>query len=119
MKTLAIAAVIAAAATSASAFDIGSTGVSIGGTLDANYTTGISEYAVDLTPRAQFSSWGVTFGAESTFDIMGLNEGDVFKGVDLDAAYEIGDTGLTAYGEVGTDGDFNFGDFKMGVSFSF
>lgn len=119
MKTLAIASVIALAAGAASAAEIGNTGISIGGTIDANYTTGIGEYAVDLTPRAQYSSWGITFGAETTFDIMGLNDGDIFQGMSLDAAYEIGGTGLTAYGEVGTDADFNFGDVKMGVTFAF
>jgi len=48
-----------------------------------------------------------------------LNEGDVFKGVDFEAGYTIGGTGLRAYGEIGTDADFEFGDATLGVSFAF
>ena len=48
-----------------------------------------------------------------------LNEGDVFKGVDFEAGYTIGGTGLRAYGEIGTDADFEFGDATVGVSFAF
>jgi len=119
MKTLALATALIVAAGAASAVEIGNTGISIGGTVDANYTTGLDVWAVDLTPRAQYSSWGITFGAETTFDVMGLNDGDIFKGLLLDAAYKIGNTGLTAYGEIGTDADFTFGDAKIGVSFAF
>ena len=119
MKTLALATALVVAAGAVSAAEIGNTGISIGGTVDANYTTGLDMFAVDLTPRAQYSSWGVTFGAETTFDVMGLNDGDIFKGLALDAAYEIGDTGLTAYGEIGTDADFTFGDAKIGVLLAF
>jgi hypothetical protein len=119
MKTLAIASIIALAAGAASAAEIGNTGISIGGTVDANYTTGLDVWAVDLTPRAQFAQWGVMFGAETTFDVMGLNNGDIFKGIALDASYEIGNTGLTAYGEISTDADFTFGDAKIGVAFTF
>jgi hypothetical protein len=50
---------------------------------------------------------------------MKLNDNDVFKGVDFEAKYPIGTTGLTAYGEVSTDSDFEFGDVKIGASFKF
>ena len=119
MKIAAIATAAILAASSASAIDLGSTGISLGGKVDANYTTGLDTYAVEFVPRAVYSAFGVGFGVETTFDVMGLNDGDVFKGLDFDASYEIGGTGLKAYGEVGTDADFEFGDVKMGVSFSF
>jgi len=119
MKTLALATAFVAAAGAASAFELGTTGVAIGATMDANYTTGANEFAIDFTPAATFSNWGIDFSASTTFDVMGLNNGDIFQGLDLDAGYTIGNTGLRAYGTVGTDADFNFGDFKMGVTFSF
>lgn len=119
MKTLALATALVVAAGSASAFDIGSTGVSVGATMDANYTTGVDAFAIELTPAATFNNWGVDFAASTTFDVMGLNNGDIFQGVDFGAGYTIGTTGLRAYGTVGTDADFNFGDVKMGVTFSF
>ena len=118
MKIAAIAVAATLATSAASAAEIGNTGISVGGKVDANYTTGLDNFAVDFIPRASYSAFGVGFGVETTFDIMGLNDDDVFKGIDLDASYEVM-PGLTAYGEVGTDADFEFGDVKMGVSFSF
>ena len=119
MKTLALATALIVAAGAASAVELGTTGVSLGGTLDANYTTGVDTYAVELTPRAGYSAFGVAFGVETTLDVMTLNEGDVFQGLDFDASYDLFNTGATVYGEVGTDADFEFGDVKVGVSFAF
>ena len=121
MKTLALATALFGAllASSANAGEIGNTGISLGGTLDTNYTTGENVFAVDFIPRAQFSNWGILFGAQTTLDVMGLNDGDIFKGIDLDASYDIGTTGLKAYGKIGTDSDFVFGNAKIGVSFAF
>jgi hypothetical protein len=118
MKIAAIAATAMVVASSASAIELGNTGVSLGGKVDMNYTTGLDTYAVDFIPRASYSAFGVGFGVETTFDVMGLNDDEVFKGIDLDASYEIM-PGLEAYGEVGTDADFEFGDVKMGVTFAF
>ena len=50
---------------------------------------------------------------------MNLNGDDVFKGLDFSAEYAVGTTGLTAYGEVSTDSDFEFGDVKVGAKFAF
>ena len=119
MKIAAIAVAATLAATAASAAEIGATGVSVGATVDANYTTGVDTYAVDFTPRAGYSAFGVAFGVETTFDVLTLNEGDVFKGLDFDASYSLGATGASVYGEVGTDKDFEFGDVTVGAKFSF
>ena len=85
-----------------------------------NYTTGIEEWALEATPEVGFEAYGANLTVGSTFDLMGLNEDDVFKGLDFGAEYNIGVIpGLTAYGEIGTDADFEFGDATMGVKFAF
>lgn len=121
MKTLAMAAAASLIAASASAADFGLMGqtVSVGGEVDSNYNTGTEEFSVEFIPSAGITAWGVDFEASTTFDIMELNEGDVFEGLDLEAGYTIGGTGLRAYGEIGTDADFEFGDATVGVSFKF
>jgi len=105
-------------ATQASAFDLGN-GLSAGAEVDMNYTTGVETWALEATPELGLSMMGAAFTVGSTFDLMKLNEDDVFKGVDFEASYPIGMTGLTAYGEVSTDSDFEFGDVKIGASFKF
>jgi len=119
MKIAAFAAAATLVATSASAIELGNTGVSLGGMFDTKYDTGVEEFAMEFVPKASFTNWGVDFAASTTFDILGLNEDDVFKGVDFEAGYTIGGTGLRAYGEIGTDADFEFGDATFGVSFEF
>lgn len=120
MKIAAIAAAATLVATSASAIELGNTGVGIGGKFDTKYDTGTEEFAMEFVPKASFTNWGVDFAASTTFDILELNsDDDIFKGVDLEAGYTIGGTGLRAYGEIGTDADFEFGDATVGVSFEF
>jgi len=124
MKIAAIAAatmvtLAACAGTEAEAVELGNTGVSLGGKFDTKYDTGAEEFAMEFVPKAGINRWGVDFEASTTFDVLGLNEDDVFKGIDLEAGYTIGNTGLRAYGEIGTDADFEFGDATVGVSFEF
>jgi hypothetical protein len=124
MKIAAIAAatmvtLAACAGTEAEAIELGNTGVSLGGKFDTKYDTGVEEFAMEFVPKAGINRWGVDFEASTTFDVLGLNDDDVFKGIDLEAGYTIGGTGLRAYGEIGTDADFEFGDATVGVSFEF
>lgn len=125
MKIAAIAAatmvtLAACAGTEAEAIELGNTGVGIGGKFDTKYDTGTEEFAMEFVPKASFTNWGVDFAASTTFDILELNsDDDIFKGLDLEAGYTIGNTGLRAYGEIGTDADFEFGDATVGVSFEF
>lgn len=121
MKYAAVAAVAVFAATQASAIELGG-GFKAGGEVDMNYTTGVEEWALEATPEVGFAAAGVDFTVGSTFDLMKLNEDDVFKGLDFGAEYDLGGVGingLKAYGEVSTDKDFEFGDITMGVNFSF
>lgn len=119
MKIAAIAAAALLTATTASAVELGNTGVSLGGKFDTKYDTGAEEFAMEFVPKASIVQWGVDMSASTTFDVLNLNEGDLFKGLDLEAGYTIGGTGLRAYGEIGTDADFEFGDATIGVSFEF
>lgn len=100
-------------------FNVAGQTVSVGGKVDANYDTGTELYAMEFVPKAGINAWGVDFGVETTFDMLQLNDGDVFQGLDYTAGYTIGDTGLRAYGEISSDADFEFGDATVGVSFSF
>ena len=124
MKFAAIAAatmatLAACAGTEAEAIELGG-GLKAGAEIDMNYTTGIEEWALEATPEVGFEAYGADLTVGSTFDLMGLNEDDVFKGLDFGAEYNIGVIpGLTAYGEIGTDADFEFGDATMGVKFAF
>lgn len=116
-------AVLATAATllvasQASAFDLGN-GLSAGAEVDMNYTTGTELWALEATPEVGLGLMGADLTVGSTFDLMNLNGDDVFKGLDFSAEYAIGATGLTAYGEVATDSDFEFGDVKVGAKFAF
>ena len=112
----------ACAATDVEAADlvIGGQTISAGGKFDTSYDTGTEEWAMEFVPKAGINAWGVDFTASTTFDVLELNSNDdIFKGLDLEAGYTIGGTGLRAYGEIGTDSDFEFGDATVGVSFEF
>ena len=105
-------------ATSASAVDLGN-GLTAGAEIDMNYTTGTELWALEATPEVGLGLLGTEVTVGSTFDLMNLNGDDTFKGLDFSAEYAVGATGLTAYGEVSTDSDFEFGNVKMGASFAF
>lgn len=119
MKNVLIAGAVAAiTATNISAAELGSTGINIGAKLDGHYTTGVDEWSIDFVPSAGFNKWGIDFKGSTTIDVIELNDGDIFQGLDLEAGYSLVE-GLRAYGEVSADADLEFGDITMGVSFSF
>ena len=115
------AATLIMASTAASAMDFTIAGqtLSAGGKADVNYDTGTELWAMEFVPSVGLNAWGTDFKASTTFDVINLNEGDVFQGIDFEAGYSLGQTGLRAYGEIGTDADLEFGDATVGVSFSF
>lgn len=120
MKTTIVAAALVLTAGMASAADLNIAGqtISAGGEFDMNYTTGEDVFALDFTPTAGVEAWGVDFEVSSTFDVLQINEGDLFQGLDLEAGYTITD-GLRAYAEIETDADLEFGDLTTGVTFAF
>ena len=119
MKNVLTATALAAiTATHISAAELGSTGINIGAEVDMNYTTGVEDWSIDFIPEAGFNKWGVDFKGSTTIDVIELNDGDIFQGLDFEAGYSLTDN-LRAYGEVSADQDWDFGDIKAGVSFSF
>ena len=117
--TVAATLIMASSADSAMDFTVAGQTLSAGGKADLNYDTGTELWAMEFVPSVGLNAWGTDFKASTTFDVINLNEGDVFKGVDFEAGYTIGGTGLRAYGEIGTDADLEFGDATVGVSFAF
>ena len=111
--------IMASTAVSAMDFTIAGQTLSAGGKADVNYDTGTELWAMEFVPSVGLNAWGTDFKASTTFDVINLNEGDVFQGIDFEAGYSLGQTGLRAYGEIGTDADLEFGDATVGVSFSF
>lgn len=120
MKTTIVAAALVLTAGMASAADLNIAGqtISAGGEFDMNYTTGEDVFALDFKPKAGINAWGVDFEVSSTFDVLQVNEGDLFQGLDLEAGYTI-TNGLRAYAEIATDADLEFGDLTTGVTFAF
>ena len=116
MKTVIFSVALATVATSVSAIDLGN-GFSMGAEIDTSYVTGVDTWALEATPYAAISQYGITLKAETTVDVLKINEGDVFKGVDLSAEYAW--NGFTTYTEVSSDKDFEFGDITIGAKIKF
>lgn len=122
MKTfiLATAATLAlATAATAADFTVAGQTLSLGGEVDMNYTTGEDVWAMDFTPGVGVTAYGVDFSVETNIDVLALNDGDLFEGLDFEAGYTLPNTGIRAYGEISTDEDLEFGDLKAGLVFAF
>ena len=72
--------------------------------------TATSVSAMDL-------GYGLSLSAETTVDVLDINNGDIFTGVDWKAEYVW--NGMTAYTEVSSDADFDFGDITVGAKIKF
>ena len=116
MKKLLLASAIAVVATSAHAIDLGY-GLSLGAETDLNYTTGTETWEMDFTPSMSLGAYGVSFSAETTIDVLDINNGDIFEGIDWKAEYAW--NGVTTYTEVSSDADFEFGDITIGAKLKF
>ena len=123
-KTLIAAAVAALFATSASAFEIGSTGVALNTEVVGEYLVDAENMTVVVTPELSYS-WDKAVFAAST-DLSIYNDGlvvsetlDVLPTVDFSAEYHIGATSYI-YGKVSYDLEAEErSDIALGVSFSF
>ena len=116
MKKLLLPVAFAAMTTSVSAMDLGY-GLSVGAETELTYTTGTEVWTMDVTPSMGLGAYGASFTAETTIDVLNLNNGDIFTGVDWKAEYVW--NGITAYTKVSSDADFEFGDITMGAKISF
>lgn len=126
MKIVGIVAATAAltltacAANEAVAMDLGN-GLSVGGEVETSYTTSDTDnWGLDFTPEVGFEVDAFAFTAETTFDMLELNNEaiDRFTGVDFEATYGISNN-LEAFGEISTDNDWEFGDLTVGTRLSF
>lgn len=122
MKFAVTAAALAMAASTATAeeFQTGGLTFMAGGEVDTNYTTGVEEWAMEFTPYLGTEFMGLGLSVETTVDLLDLDEdgSDAFKGLTFGSSYVVMD-GLSAYGEVDTNEDLEFGDVKLGASFKF
>ena len=115
MKKLLLPVAFAAMATSVSAMDLGY-GLSVGAETELTYTTGTEVWTMDVTPSMGLGAYGASFTAETTIDVLDLNNGDIFTGVDWKAEYVW--KGMTKYTKVSSDADFELGDITMGAKIS-
>jgi hypothetical protein len=126
MKTITISIVtvmgfLAIAATKVSSMDFSVVGqtLSIGAETDLNYTTGVEEWEWELTPSAGINALGIGLSVATDIDMLELEEGNIFQGLDFTADYEVPSTNINLYTEVSTDADLEFGDVTVGAKFNF
>ena len=126
MKTITISIVavmgfLAIAATKAASMDFSVAGqtLSIGADSDLNYTTGVEEWEWELTPSAGITAMGIGLSVATDIDMLELDEGDIFQGLDFTADYSVPSTNINLYTEVSTDSDLEFGDVTVGAMVSF
>ena len=130
MKTLTIALGLMGLVTTASAHEINNNHshvglpvmgqiLSIGAQSDTSYTTGVETWAWDVTPYAGATVMGVSLLAETKIDVLTLDEGGIFTGVDLTFGYAVPAVNVNLYTEVSSDKDFTFGDITMGAKIKF
>jgi len=126
MKIAALAAAATIAATSVSAMDLGSTGLSLNTEIDASWDidADTNNLLVTLEPELGYSISGVSLTAGMDLDVYKNEEfvlGDQFDTLELDfgASYNIMEN-LKAYGETTWDVEASeLESTKVGVSFTF
>ena len=126
MKTITISIVavmgfLAIAATKAASMDFSVVGqtLSIGADSDLNYTTGVEEWEWELTPSAGITAMGIGLSVATDIDMLELDEGEIFQGLDFTAKYKIPSTYINLYTEISTDSDLEFGDVTVGATVNF
>jgi len=122
MKNIAIAAVIAAGtATSASAFELGATGLSLNTEVVGEYNVDAENMLMTVEPTLGYTFASIDFTAGALMPIYNdeIVVGDELPTLDFRAGKVIA-TGLEVYGEVGYDLEAEERtDVVLGVSFNF
>jgi hypothetical protein len=121
MKNILLAtAVFFGAASAASAFEIGNTGLNVGGEVESTYNFGTEDFGVLFTPEASFEYSGLALSVTTDFDLLNIDEdlAENFDGLDFEAIYGLNDF-VEVFGEISTDEDFEFGDLVVGSRLSF
>ena len=114
-----LAAMMATTASYAKDFSVAGQTVPIGASSDLNYTTGVEEWEWELTPSAGLSAMGLGFTMATDIDMLELEDGDIFQGLDFTVDYTVPSTNISLYTEVSTDSDLEFGDVTIGATVSF
>ena len=114
-----LAAIMATTASYAKDFSVAGQTLSIGAETDLNYTTGVEDWVWELTPSAGITALGIGLSVATDIDMLTLDEGDIFQGLDFTADYTVPSTNISLYTEVSTDSDLEFGDVTVGATVSF
>ena len=114
-----LAGLLASTASYGKDFSVAGQTVSIGASSDLNYTTGVEDWEWELTPSAGLTAMGVGFTMATDIDMLELDEGDIFQGIDFTMDYTVPSTNINLYTEVSTDSDLEFGDITVGATVSF
>ena len=113
-----LATLMVATATNAKDFSVAGQTLSIGAETDLNYTTGVEDWVWELTPSAGITALGIGLSVATDIDMLELDEGDIFQGLDFTADYTV-PSNINLYTEVSTDADLEFGDVTVGATVSF
>ena len=114
-----LAGLLASTASYGKDFSVAGQTVSIGASSDLNYTTGVEDWEWELTPSAGLSAMGLGFTMATDIDMLELEDGDIFQGLDFTVDYTVPNTNISLYTEVSTDSDLEFGDVTIGATVSF
>tara|TARA_R100000231_G_scaffold33283_1_gene29185 strand:+ start:2416 stop:2802 length:387 start_codon:yes stop_codon:yes gene_type:complete len=114
-----LAAVMATTASYAKDFSVAGQTLSVGASSDLNYTTGVEDWEWEMTPSAGLSAMGIGLTMSTDIDMLALDEGDIFQGLDFTVDYTVPSTNISLYTEVSTDSDLEFGDIIVGATVSF
>ena len=114
-----LATIMATTATYGKDFSVAGQTLSIGAETDLNYTTGVEDWVWELTPSAGVTALGIGLSVATDIDMLELDEGDIFQGLDFTADYSVPSTNINLYTEVSTDSDLEFGDVTVGAKVSF
>ena len=114
-----LAAMMATTASYAKDFSVAGQTVSIGASSDLNYTTGVEDWEWELTPSAGLTAMGLGFTMATDIDMLELEDGEIFQGLDFTVDYTVPSTNISLYTEVSTDSDLEFGDVTIGATVSF
>jgi len=114
-----LATAMAASSVYAKDFSVAGQTLSLGADTDLNYTTGSEDWEWEMTPSAGLSAMGIGLTMSTDIDMLTLDEGDIFQGLDFTADYTVPNTNISLYTEVSTDADLEFGDVTVGATVSF
>jgi|TARA_R110000782_G_scaffold28166_2_gene70829 hypothetical protein len=109
-------------ANQASAEGSSSMGLDFGGEVETSMNVDSGIWALKVMPKVSMDVFGVDTSVTSNFDLLGFDGGstvDVFQGVDVKGTYPLGFDGMSLFGKISSDGDLDFGDTTIGLTFAF